>query len=178
MATAYGVVTQSGGQISVSSTPGTGTTFALLLPCADPRAQAGAPQESSAEPASGSETILLVEDQAPVRDVAARILRGAGYTVLEAGDGPEALRISNDQGGAIDLVVTDVVMPGLSGPELAEALTRRRATLAVLFVSGYPGGSATRDGIRVPVSHLIQKPFSADQLLVRVRLELDARGVA
>jgi two-component system cell cycle sensor histidine kinase/response regulator CckA len=163
LAVCLGIVQQAGGRITAASEPGQGSTFSVLLP----RSAAHAPTASDARhpvPPSGPAVVLLVEDEALVRDFAARALTEGGYTVMVADSGEAALQMAR-QGVTIDVVVTDVVMPSLGGPELVRRLRERRAELPVVFMSGYPGRAA---GPLQPVGRherLVQKPFSAQELL-------------
>jgi CheY-like chemotaxis protein/two-component sensor histidine kinase len=172
LSTVYGIIQQHGGSISVQSTPGQGTTFTIDLPRAD--AERGvtvrrAPPES---PAPGSETILLVEDEAEVRRLTREILEGSGYVVIEAGDPADALRLGQDTRRPIHLLLTDVVMPGMSGPELATRLTATRADLPVLFMSAYAPDAIRQRGMPGNGA-LIEKPFRPDALSRAVRSVLD-----
>jgi two-component system cell cycle sensor histidine kinase/response regulator CckA len=180
LATVYGIVKQSGGHVWVYSEPGLGTTFKVYLP------RAAAPSEtlpaSAPEVASrGHEVILLAEDQASVRAILARSLRDYGYTVLEARDGTEALALATRQAEPPDLVIADVVMPGLGGPELVTALRRRWPDLAVLFTSGYTGLDVGDHDLLEEGQDFMQKPLDPDALARRVRQSIDAararRGV-
>ncbi|HJS48560.1 MAG TPA: PAS domain S-box protein [Gemmatimonadales bacterium] len=177
LATVYGIVNQAGGHIGVESEPGGGARFTIRLPPADrPFAEeAGAPGAAGPE-GNGRETILVVEDETPVRQLATRVLRGAGYHVLAAGSAEEADRVADSHPGPIDLLLTDVVMPVRSGPLLAEGLTARRAGLRVLFMSGYTDGQLQEHGVLLPGVTLLAKPFTPDQLVRRVRAAID--GVA
>ena len=172
LSTTYGIVKQSKGHIWVYSEPGHGTTFKVYLPQAitDP-SQAYA--DMAVEPArSGSETVLLVEDETGVRRLSKRILDNAGYRVLEAANGDEAEIVFERNADAIDLVVTDVVMPGCGGPELLSRLHARAPDLRVLYMSGYTSHSSViRAGIDPYL--LVQKPFTAAQLVQQVREVLD-----
>jgi two-component system cell cycle sensor histidine kinase/response regulator CckA len=171
LATVYGIVAQTGGSIDVLSEPGRGSTFNVYLPLHDrpaTHAQAGGTKAV----AGGTETILLAEDEAPVRALARLILQRAGYTVIEAATPAEAEARSHSM-PTIDLLLTDVVMPGGTGPELFRRLSARRPSLRVLFMSGY----AERDLFdRAAVTHagaFLPKPFSKDELIARVRETLD-----
>ena len=161
---------QSGGQVAVESKPGLGSTFRLIFPAAV------APVAEEAPPAcqawTGHETILLVEDDDAVRRVLARAMTAAGYQVLAAADAAEALDLSAEAGRPIDLVMTDVVLPGLDGHGLAARLAESRPGLPVLYLSGYPPDTAKRYGAGPP-GELLRKPFSVESLLAAVRRALD-----
>ncbi|HXF49705.1 MAG TPA: PAS domain S-box protein [Verrucomicrobiae bacterium] len=177
LSTVYGIVKQSGGYISVYSEPGRGSCFKIYLP----QVVQPAP-EKPAKPAApaplkntgGTETILLVEDEGAVRALAGKILRANGYTVLEAGDGAEAQEVVKEHKGALDLLLTDVVMPRMGGPELAARLKRARRGVKILFMTGYTDHSAFREGSLPDGTGLIQKPFSPQGLAQKVREILDS----
>jgi PAS domain S-box-containing protein len=176
LATVYGIVQQSGGHIDVESAPGRGTTFRIYLP----RSKASLPPEEAeaarADAGSGDETVLLVEDEAAVRSFLARTLRINGYTVLEAGGGAEALRLVEGHAGPIQLLVTDVVMPGMSGRQLAERLTALRPEVRVLFLSGYTDDAVIHHGGSGVGLAFLQKPFAPDVLARKVREVLERTG--
>jgi PAS domain S-box-containing protein len=174
LATVYGIVTQAGGDVSITSEPGLGSTFTVLLPAgAGPAAAAGpAPARPAATPVNG-ETLLVVEDEAALREVAGRILSGAGYQVLTADGGAQALELAAHHDGAIDLLVSDVVMPGMLGKELAERLVGVRPQTRVLFMSGYAQPVLASQGTLDPGVMLLEKPFTAADLLGAVRRRLD-----
>jgi signal transduction histidine kinase/ActR/RegA family two-component response regulator len=174
LAMVYGIIKQSGGFIWVDSAPGRGTTFRVYLP---PVEDVGAPLAVPAAPPPaprGTETILVVEDEDPVRELAERCLRSQGYRVLAAVDGVAALALCEHHRGTIDLLVTDVLMPRLSGPDLAEQLTATRPTLRVLYMSGYPQGAVANRRTAFSEAEFLQKPFLPDDLARRVRAVLDA----
>jgi CheY-like chemotaxis protein len=165
----YGFVTQSAGHIEVNSTPGQGTTFSLLLPCVEqacdtPAALAPAPGTPTRR---GNETVLLAEDERVVRKLTRELLENEGYRVLEADDGVEALNVAAGHAGRIDLLLTDVVMPRMKGPELADKLRASRPAVRVLFMSGH---SERSDG---PLPDVMVKPFRPQTLAERVRDALD-----
>ena len=178
LATVYGIVTQSGGQVFVDSEPGHGATFSIYLPRHTGEARRESAAVYAARPARGSETILLVEDEAPVRDLTRRCLEQRGYSVLQAASAEEALDVVSEHGGKVDLLLTDVVMPGASGPDLARRMTAERPDLHVLFVSGYPDDSPGSPGMLAPGAAFLQKPFTADTLARKVRDVLDERARA
>ena len=173
LATVYGIVKQSGGYIWTYSEPGKGTTFKIYLP----RVEAGI-HEADAERVSpsilkGEETVLVVEDEGMLRELACELLQSSGYTVLEAGNGSKAIEISRGHRGPIHLLMTDVVMPGMSGRELAQRLHDDRRDMKVLYVSGYTDDSVLRNGLLEPGTAFLQKPFTRDSLARKVREMLD-----
>jgi PAS domain S-box-containing protein len=175
LSTVFGIVQQSGGGIWVYSELGRGTTFKLYLPRVDGEVE---PQRPSIVPTElrGSETILLVEDEPQVRAVARRILERNGYHVLAPESVEDAERLSSEHPRGIDLLVTDVVMPRISGVELAKRLLRRRPQLRVLFVSGYSDGGIGAHGVLEHGAAFLQKPFTSDLLARKVRSVLDGTG--
>jgi PAS domain S-box-containing protein len=174
LATVYGIVQQFGGQVRVYSEVGRGTAFKVYLPrLRDGSAVAVPPVPTHAAPAVGG-TILLVEDDAAVRQVASRILRERGYTVLEANRPSEARALCAQHGGKIDLLLTDVIMPECTGPQLARELTQQFPALRVVYMSGYPGGAAARAGSLEPGAIYVEKPFSPANLLEKVRATLES----
>ncbi|HEV7502878.1 MAG TPA: ATP-binding protein, partial [Vicinamibacteria bacterium] len=173
LATVYGIVKQSGGHIAVETASGQGTTFRIWLPAVAEESPALAPAAPASIVTAGTETILLVEDEAAVRELLNEVLVEQGYVVLQASSGAEALRVSRAHRGAIDLLLTDVVMPGMSGREVATALSADRPGLRVLFASGYTAEAIARHGVLEPGTDLIHKPFTPDALLQRVRERLN-----
>jgi CheY-like chemotaxis protein len=175
LATVHGIVSQSGGHIWVYSEPGHGTTFKIYLPRAE---EVATPARRAPRPAAlprGSATILLVEDEHVVRELASRILRQQGYRLLEAADGQAALCVAAEHTDSIDLLLTDVVMPGgCSGRQLAEQLQSRYKDLKVLYMSGYTDDAITHHGVlRADVAYL-EKPFTSDRLVQKVAEVLEA----
>src|SRR6267378_1089473 len=176
LATVYGIVKQSGGYIWVYSEAGHGTTVKIYLPRVPGVADAPAPASEPQQVRGGDETVLLVEDAAPVRTLARRSLEARGYRVLEAADGPSALQLSTRHRGGIDILVTDVVMPGMSGRELAERLAPVRPSMKVLYTSGYTDDAMVRQGVLNAGVAFLQKPFVPDTLTRKVREVLDGPG--
>ncbi|MCC7075465.1 MAG: PAS domain S-box protein [Deltaproteobacteria bacterium] len=172
LSTVHGIVTQSGGAIEVESGPGTGTTFRILLPRVDATVKE-AKRRPATPVAAGSETVLLVEDEEVVRRVIERVLKKAGYTVLSAGGGGDALLLCEQHPGRIDLVLTDVVMPHMSGRELVERLARMRPGMKVLYMSGYTDDAIVQHGVAQSAVRFVAKPFSAAELSGKVRAVLD-----
>jgi two-component system, cell cycle sensor histidine kinase and response regulator CckA len=174
LATVYGIVQQNNGAIEVHSRVGHGTTFYIYLPRAT---DLGKPAPMVvANPAAGSETILLVEDDDRVRALVANMLRKNGFKVLLASAGDQALEIAARHRGCIQLLLTDVLMPGLNGRMLSERLTTTRPETRVLYMSGYSNDDILRLGVKKAASHFIQKPFSVDALVHKIRETLNSPG--
>jgi len=176
LATVYGIVRQSGGHIRVHSEPGRGATFEVYLPRVEGLLPAPAETSGRSGTASeGRETVLVVEDEEMVRELVCEVLRGNGYTVLEAQDGEEALRISGRHGGPIHLLVTDMVMPRMRGNDLAERLAPMRPEMKMLYMSGYTDGPVFSKGENGKGRAFMQKPFGPGVLTSKVREVLDSR---
>jgi CheY-like chemotaxis protein len=177
LSTVYGIVTQSGGCISVHTALGKGSTFKIYLPLVDfaPTDEVTVKKPVRPQPARGSETILFVEDDDSVRELGQEVLEMQGYVVVTASDGADALRIFEARPpGEIHLVVTDLIMPRMGGRELAKRLTVLRAGLRVLYLSGYTDSVVMQQGMLDPGSFFLQKPFTPDDLALKVREALDS----
>jgi two-component system cell cycle sensor histidine kinase/response regulator CckA len=176
LATVYGVVKQSDGYIEVHTELGAGATFNIYLPRVEAAVEVEKENTVPAPSLNGHETILLVEDEDALRILTRNVLRGMGYTVLEACDGEEGCQVSRQFGAEIHLLLTDVVMPGMNGPALAEQLVRERPTVKVLYISGYTG-QAVGQGVLPAGSNFLTKPFTRDRLGHKVREALQAEKV-
>ncbi|MEX0625370.1 MAG: ATP-binding protein [Chloroflexota bacterium] len=176
LATVYGVVKQSGGSIGVYSEPGSGAAFKVYLPRVFETPETAAPSSVEPEVPAGTETILVAEDDEAVRTIAVLALSRAGYRVLAADSGPMALQISADHAGAIDLLVTDVVMREMSGRQLAEELGRLRPEMPVLYMSGYTENTIVHHGVLDPEVEFLAKPFTPTALVSKVREVLGTQG--
>lgn len=178
LATVYGVVKQSGGYIEIESSPGAGTSFKIYLPRVD--AEIEMKKERPFVPnhsAAGNETVLVVEDEESLRRLARVSLEKDGYRVLEAGDGIQAVEVSSHHNGTIDLLLTDIVMPGMGGRTLAQELTRRRPELRVVYMSGYTGQTFSSEAVIEPGTDFLAKPFTRETLLRKIREVLDRQVV-
>ncbi|MEN6534381.1 MAG: response regulator [Bryobacteraceae bacterium] len=171
--TVYGIVKQSGGYVWVYSQPGLGTTMKVYLPRYEGSAEKSQARSAKVELPKGSETVLLVEDEDGVRALAGAVLRSCGYNVLEATSGDEGLQVSERYGGAIHVMITDLVMPGLTGSELASRITAIRPRMKVLLMSGYSGVQGTPNPSVPAGSAFLQKPFSRNALASKLRELLD-----
>jgi signal transduction histidine kinase len=176
LATAYGIIRQSGGAIQIVSQLGKGTMARIYLPPARAKTPVAAERSAQAGPMTGVETILLVEDEARVRKLIVDVLTSRGYRVLEATRGEEALRLSKLHDGAIHLMVVDVVMPEISGPELVRQIAPIRPGTNVLYISGYTDEAIVHHGIPESGAAFLQKPFLPDALARKVREVLDSRS--
>jgi CheY-like chemotaxis protein len=173
LATVYGIVKQSGGHVTVYSEPGSGSVFKIYLPRVETPAE-GIGRRTAEVELGGTETILLVEDDEVVRALVREMLGRNGYTVLEAASGADALRLCARRDSPVDLVITDVVMPGMSGSELAERLADEYPELRVLHTSGYTDEAIVQHGVLGSSAAFLQKPFSMHALAAKVRDVLDA----
>jgi two-component system cell cycle sensor histidine kinase/response regulator CckA len=173
LSTVYGIVKQSGASIGAYSEPDHGTTFKIYFPRCE-EAPAMMPLEKAEPLRGGSETILLVDDAATLRTLTRRLLEDCGYTVFEAGDAVEAVRMARQYKGPLPLMITDMVMPGLSGPDLAERLATSRPETRVLYTSGYIDDAIVSPAVTGPHSAFLEKPFSRDALVRKVRELLDS----
>jgi two-component system cell cycle sensor histidine kinase/response regulator CckA len=173
LSTVYGIVRQSGGSIWVYSEMGLGSTFKIYLPRADEGGVDAEEREEEREIPRGRETVLLVEDEDAVRRIAAEFLRKQGYTVLEAHQGGDALLICRRTESVIHLMVTDVVMPGMSGRELVENLAPLKPEMRILYMSGYTDNAIVHHGVLEPGVNFLQKPFTLNDLARKVRDVLD-----
>jgi CheY-like chemotaxis protein len=173
LATVYGIIKQSGGWISVYSEVGQGTVFKIYLPRVPDSVEVPQQKEIQQKLPGGGETILVAEDDQSVRAVVCGALAETGYTVLEARDGPEALRVAKEYSGPIHLLITDVVMPQMSGRELVQCLLAQRPATRLLYMSGYTDDAFGNHGVLAGSASFLQKPFSADTLSRKVREVLD-----
>jgi len=169
LSTAYGIVKQSGGYIWVYSEPGQGTTFKIYLPATAGHVSKQLPREPSARPLEGSETVLVVEDDAALRELTREFLQSSGYKVLEAGTPEEALRVAAQHSGRIDLLLTDVIMPKMNGRELAKKLLSVRPEMKVLYISGYTDDAIMRHGLLEEGLAFLQKPYTHYGLTHKIR---------
>jgi len=174
LATVFGIVKQSRGHINVYSELGHGTTFKVYLPTIEDEWSAR-PEEGVPLPLTkATETVLLVEDADPLREMIKEVLESAGYLVIEAADPEQALTALGGHSEEISLILTDIVMPKMSGPELAARIQARRPGIRTLFMSGYSNEAVTRNGVLEEGTQFLQKPFTSDALLRKVRATLDA----
>ena len=173
LATVYGIVQQSGGHIGLYSELGRGTTFKVYLPRTEAQVPSGESRQETRVLPAGSETLLLVEDDAAVRTLSRGVLEMSGYTVLEANVGREALRICERHSGPIQMVITDVVMPEIGGRMLVEQISALRPGIKVLYVSVYTDDTVIRHGVLEEGTAFLQKPFTPVALANKVRDVLD-----
>lgn len=175
LASVYGIVKQSGGHVAVYSEMGVGTTFKVYLPRVEEKSKGLSTPSQLRSPPRGTETVLIVEDEDGVRALTSYILTAAGYTVLEAAEGDEALQIVATHPGPIHLLVSDVVMPGAGGRAVAELVAEKHPEVRVLFVSGYTDDAVVRHGVLQEGVNFLQKPFSPASLAIKVREVLDRK---
>ncbi|KUL28806.1 hybrid sensor histidine kinase/response regulator [Actinoplanes awajinensis] len=170
LAIVYGIVNQLGGVLRIESEPGHGAMFTIYLPTTEQTVEP--PPDTVAAAGGGTETILIAEDDDGIREALTRTLSGAGYTTLTAVSGPQALALADQHTAGIDLLVSDIVMPGMLGDELAAALQQRRPAIKVLLVSGYAGDLMSHYGVLKPGVTVLPKPFTSDELLTAVRTSI------
>ncbi len=173
LSTVYGIVKQYGGDIVVHSDPGRGTEFRLYFPKVQPNTAMSSPEAPTTETLRGYETILLAEDEEPLRRLARRILESRGYTVLDASNGEEAIAVMSLCGGGVDLLLSDIVMPSMGGRELVERLLPVYPSLRVLFMSGYTEDMLLQHRISESGITVLEKPFTPETLARAVRSALD-----
>lgn len=171
LATVYGIVKQSGGQIELRSSPGQGTAFDIYFPVVESVSEAPVPQPPRAAVSRGDQTILVVEDEPALRELICQVLSSNGYTVLDAPDGSSAVRLASTHGGSIHLVLSDIILPGKNGREVADELGRLRPSLRVLFISGYTHDTPV-ESYDLAGASLLQKPFSPTDLIQKVQAVL------
>jgi CheY-like chemotaxis protein len=176
LATVWGIVTQSGGHVDVQSAPGQGTAFHVYFPAVGSAPDEVAPEAPEPSGLGGNETVLVVEDEEQVRSLLCSVLRRAGYTVLEAQNGGEGIAVSEKYPGAVQLLLTDVIMPRMNGRELADRLQPTRPDMQVLFCSGYPENLMVQNGVLNPGVAFLAKPAAPQVLLQKVREVLDMRA--
>jgi CheY-like chemotaxis protein len=175
LSTVFGIVKQSGGMISVHSEPGQGAIFRIYFPRHEEAPVVLSDSDEEVPPIRhGSETLLLVDDSAPLRKLTRRLLEDCGYTVLDTGDPAEAIHIAKQHKGPLPLMISDVIMPGLSGPALAEKIAAVRPEAKVLYTSGYADDEVFQHGVVGPNCAFLEKPFTRDDLVRKVRELLDS----
>jgi CheY-like chemotaxis protein len=167
----HGIVTQSGGTIDIASEVGVGTTIRISLPAVETGVTGAS--AAGANVGGGAETILLVEDEASVRQMAVRVLERAGYTVKATAGGDEALAMLSRESSPVDVLLTDVVMPGMDGRELSERVRKVRPEIKVIYTSGYTDDAVMRHGIQASEVTFLQKPYVPRELLRKVRVAVD-----
>ena len=173
LATVYGIIKQSGGNITIYSEPGLGTTFKVYFPAVQEPATPRERVQSEGPPPRGNETILICEDDNAVRELTKQTLKEAGYTVITAEEGQKALQLAGETTGRIDLLITDVIMPEMNGKKLSDTLTKSRPEIRTLFVSGYTSNVIAHHGVLEENVEFLEKPYSRQQLLERIREVLD-----
>jgi two-component system, cell cycle sensor histidine kinase and response regulator CckA len=173
LSTVYGIVKQSDGYIDVCSEPGRGTSFRIYLPRVDEPAEAEAERDPELEATGGQATVLVVEDEEMVRRMTRRFLERAGYTVIEAGNGEEALRLVMDRRSRIDVLLTDLVMPVMGGRDLARRVTILHPRIRILFMSGYANADQESEVVNAGYP-LLRKPFQRQDLVARIQQAMEA----
>ncbi len=176
LSTVYGIVKQSGGGIQVESDPGRGTAFRIYLPATDDSSIKQGDRMTNSHVVGGSETILIAEDEPDLRELTRIFLESFGYKVLEAGSAEQAIRTVEEFDAPIHLLLTDVIMPGLSGPQLAESILRKDPRTKIVYMTGYTDDMVVQHKVLEPGVQLLQKPFSRAELAAKVRATLDGRG--
>jgi two-component system cell cycle sensor histidine kinase/response regulator CckA len=176
LSTVYGIVKQSGGGIQVESEPGRGTAFRIYLPATDGSNIKQGDRMTNAHVAGGSETILVAEDEPDLRELTRIFLESFGYKVLEAGSAEQAIRTAEEFGAPIHLLLTDVIMPGMSGRQLAENILRKDSSTKIVYMTGYTDDMVVQHKVLEPGVQLLQKPFTRAELALKVRSTLDGRG--
>jgi CheY-like chemotaxis protein len=174
LATVYGIVRQSDGYVDVDSAPGKGTMFRIYLPSCEDKPEAVVEERSTSEDLRGSGRVLIVEDEEALREILVENLRDCGYSVLAAPNGEEALERVRQGDTAVDLLVTDVVMPLMSGPELADGLSEMMPDLRVMFMSGYSDDSVVLQDLVERGVPFLEKPFTSRAMARRVREAMNA----
>ena len=175
LATVYGIVKQSGGSIQVASVVGRGSTFRIYLPVAAGATVTRRPALLDANIDGGTETILIVEDEPDLRELVRIFLAGYGYKVLEAASAEQALQLAGLFPGDIHLLLTDVIMPGMSGRQLAESILSKRPTIKIVYMTGYTDDMVVQHKVLEPGVKLLQKPFTKPDLALKVRSTLDGK---
>jgi CheY-like chemotaxis protein len=174
LATVYAIVQQSDGFIEVRSEPGKGTEFRIFLPQFEEESGPAKPAPQHSRPVDGPETVLVAEDQDDLRRLVVTVLESRGYRVLDAADGAGALRLSEETEEVIDLLLTDVIMPDLTGKQVADRIQQARPGIRVLFMSGYADELIARKGVLDRGVSFLQKPFTIDTLVTKIREVLEA----
>jgi CheY-like chemotaxis protein len=175
MSTVYGIVKQNGGFIQIHSEPGKGSTFKIYLPVVTDESESIEKKLAFEDVIKGSENVLIVEDDHPLRKLACKVLQQHGYRILEAQNGEEALQVCEEHDDVIHLLVTDVVMPAISGRELAHRMQTLQPEIKVIYMSGYPDKTISHYGVLEPGMNFIEKPFSPERLVHKVREVLDEK---
>jgi len=175
LATVYGIVKQSGGTVQVESEPGRGTMFRIYLPAAEGTHATPLASTTAAYVAGGSETILIAEDEPDLRELTRIFLEGYGYKVLVAENADQALKAAEQSSAPIDLLLTDVIMPGMSGPQLAEKILSKRPQTKIVYMTGYTDDMVVQHKVLEPGVQLLQKPFTKSELAIKVRATLDSK---